>query len=128
MELLLPVLLIAVFYFLLIRPQQRQRKQMMHIQQSLVPGSRVMTGSGLFGTVVNIDGDEVELEVAPGVTNHYARRAIVNVIEPAESESPDVTPEIPDDASGLTDGLTDTDQSSSASDIADEHTNGDDKR
>lgn len=84
--LLLPLLLIVVFYFLLIRPQQRQRKQMQEMQQSLTVGSKVMTGSGLLATVVALDDDEVELEVAPGVTNRYVRRAIVNVLDGPESE------------------------------------------
>lgn len=87
--LLLPVLLIAVFYFLLIRPQQRQRKQMQEMQQTLAVGSQVMTGAGLLATVVAVDDDEVLLEVAPGVTNRYVRRAVVNVIS-----SPD-TGEVP---------------------------------
>jgi hypothetical protein len=44
-----------------------------------------MTGAGLFGTVVSIHDERVELEVAPGVTNWYLRRAIVQVFpdEPA---------------------------------------------
>jgi preprotein translocase subunit YajC len=96
MEALIPlILLVAVFYFLLIRPQQKQRRQLQSVQQTLEPGSKVMTGSGLIGTVAEIDGDEVVLEVAPGVTNRFVRRAIVQVI-------PDETV-IPDDASGLAD-------------------------
>jgi preprotein translocase subunit YajC len=83
--LLLPLLLLAVFYLLLIRPQQRQRKQMAELQSTLGPGSKVMTGAGLFGTVVSIQDERVELEVAPGVTNWYLRRAVVQVFpdEPA---------------------------------------------
>ena len=83
--LLLPLLLLAVFYLLLIRPQQRQRKQMSELQSTLGPGSKVMTGAGLFGTVVSIQDERVELEVAPGVTNWYLRRAVVQVFpdEPA---------------------------------------------
>jgi preprotein translocase subunit YajC len=96
MEALLPlILLVAVFYFLLIRPQQKQRKQLQQVQQALEPGSKVMTGSGLIGTVEAVEGDEVLLEVAPGVTNRFVRRAIVQVIQ-------DETV-VPDDASGLTD-------------------------
>ncbi|NED97602.1 preprotein translocase subunit YajC [Phytoactinopolyspora alkaliphila] len=86
--LLLPILLIAVFYFLLIRPQQRQRRQMMTMQQTLAVGSKVMTGGGLLGTVVALDDDEVEIEVSPGVTNRYVRRAIVNVLDSPESADP----------------------------------------
>ncbi|WP_051426053.1 preprotein translocase subunit YajC [Jiangella gansuensis] len=84
--LLLPIMLIAVFYFLLIRPQQRQRKQMAELQQSVAPGTKVMTTAGLIATVVEIDDDEVVLEVAPGVHSRYVRRAIVNVIQSEESK------------------------------------------
>jgi preprotein translocase subunit YajC len=95
MEALLPLLLlVVVFYLLLIRPQQKQRRQMAQVQQTIAPGSKVMTGAGLIATVESVEGDEVVLEVAPGVTNRYIRRAIVQVI-------PDETV-IPDDASGLT--------------------------
>ncbi|WP_166350375.1 preprotein translocase subunit YajC [Phytoactinopolyspora limicola] len=104
--LLLPILLIAVFYFLLIRPQQRQRRQMQHMQATLMVGSKVMTGAGLLGTVVSVDDDEVEIEVAPGVTNRYVRRAIVNILESPDSpemELAEATGESqdPSDAAGL---------------------------
>ncbi|TDE08584.1 preprotein translocase subunit YajC [Jiangella asiatica] len=89
-SLLLPILLIAVFYFLLIRPQQRQRRQMAELQQSVQPGSKVMTTAGLIATVVSIEDDEVVLEVAPGVHSRYVRRAIVNVI-PSEEPTTSTT-------------------------------------
>ena len=89
--LLLPILLLAVFYLLLIRPQQRQRKQMAQLQSTLGPGAKVMTGAGLFGTVVSIQDERVELEVAPGITNWYLRRAIVQVF-PDEPGIPEQGP------------------------------------
>jgi preprotein translocase subunit YajC len=88
--LLLPLLLLAVFYLLLIRPQQRQRRQMADVQSSLTPGATVMTGAGLFGTVKSIEDDRIELEVAPGVTNWYLRRAIVQVIPDQPAEEPGI--------------------------------------
>jgi preprotein translocase subunit YajC len=78
--LLLPLLLLAVFWFMLIRPQQKQRREIAELQSNLAPGARVMTGSGLLGTIVSVEADEVVLEVAPGVTNRYIRRAIVRVL------------------------------------------------
>lgn len=107
MELLFPVLLIAVFYFVLIRPQQRQRKKMAEMQREIGPGSEVMTGGGLIGTVVSVDDekDQVVLEVAPGVTNTYVRRAVVNVLsspsapveESLDAETDDLRDDIPGD-------------------------------
>ncbi|MBD0292781.1 MAG: preprotein translocase subunit YajC [Jiangellaceae bacterium] len=96
--LLLPILLFAVFYFILIRPQQRQRRELMQVQSTVAPGARVMTGSGLIAQVVNVDGDEVDLEVAPGVTNRYVRRAIVRVFpDDTVPPGPGATDEVADD-------------------------------
>jgi preprotein translocase subunit YajC len=81
MELLLPLLLIGVFYFMLIRPQQKQRREIAEVQSTITPGVRVMTSAGLIGTIVAIEGDEVLIEVAPGVTNRYVRRAIMRVLD-----------------------------------------------
>jgi preprotein translocase subunit YajC len=90
--LLLPLLLLAVFYFILIRPQQKQRREIAQIQSTVEPGARVMTSSGLLGTVVSVEGDEVVLEVAPGVTNRYVRRAIMRVLpDDAAAAEPPVT-------------------------------------
>ena len=114
--LLLPVLLIAVFYFLLIRPQQRQRKKTAEMQAGVALGARVMTGAGLLGTIVAIEDDEVVLEVAPGVTNRYVRRAIVNVL-------PTTTPS----ASGPDDTIRNAlDEPADLS--KEDHTNGDDTK
>jgi len=92
-SLLLPILLIAVFYFLLIRPQQKQRRETAEMQAKMQPGKRVMTGAGLIGTVVSIDeqNDTVELEVAPGITNTYVRRAVVRTMDEQNS-----APEVPE--------------------------------
>ena len=97
--LLLPLLLVAVFYFILIRPQQKQRREIAQLQSTLGPGARVMTGSGLIGTVLAVEADEVVLEVAPGVTNRYVRRAIMRVLpdaaaaaEPTLSAEPGTEP------------------------------------
>jgi preprotein translocase subunit YajC len=85
-QLLLPLLLIAVFYFMLIRPQQKRSRQIAQVQSTIGPGTRVMTNGGLIGTIVAIEGDEVLIEVAPGVNNRYVRRAIMRVLEDARLE------------------------------------------
>jgi preprotein translocase subunit YajC len=87
---LLPVLLLvglfALMYFMVIRPQSQRRKQMQQMQQAIEPGTKVITIGGLYGTVVEIDEDAVTLEVAPGVTNRYARAAIGKVLPDDEVE------------------------------------------
>lgn len=126
--LLLPILLIAVFYFLLIRPQQKQRRQMANLQQSVQAGTKVMTTAGLLATVVEVDDDEVVLEVAPGVHSRYVRRAIANVVQPQEPVAP-----APDDlvADTPTDTVADADDAPThapAQAKAEDRTNGDDVR
>jgi len=73
-------------YFLMIRPQSKQRKQVQQMQATLTVGDEVMTGGGLYGTVAGIEDDKVELEISPGVTVHFARAAVVRVLTRAEEE------------------------------------------
>lgn len=87
--LIMIVLLIGAMYFLMIRPQSKRRREAMQMQSTLGPGDEVMTGSGLYGTVTELDDDTVTLEISPGVTVRFARAAIGRVLareEPAEAE------------------------------------------
>jgi preprotein translocase subunit YajC len=76
-------LMLVAMYFLMIRPQQRRRREMVSMQSSIGPGDEVLTIGGLYGTVTAIDDESVTLEVAPGVTNRYARGAIARVVTSA---------------------------------------------
>ena len=84
LPLVLLVGLFALMYFMLFRPQSQRRKQMQQMQHSITVGSEVLTIGGLYGTVVAMDDDSVTLEVAPGVTNRYARAAIGKVLPAAD--------------------------------------------
>ncbi|MFC0863921.1 preprotein translocase subunit YajC [Sphaerimonospora cavernae] len=81
------ILLVVVFYFLLIRPQRKRQQEMLQMQSSLTPGARVMTTTGLFGTVVRLEDDDVVLEVAPGMETRWTKAAIGRVIPPAEQSA-----------------------------------------
>ena len=72
------------FYFLMIRPQQRRKQQAAQKQNTVQPGARVRTTAGMYATVVDVDGDDVVLEVAPGVEVRYMKRAIMDVVSPGE--------------------------------------------
>jgi preprotein translocase subunit YajC len=93
--LLLIVLVFVGFYFLMIRPQRRRQQQAQQQQRTLSPGSRVRTTAGMYATVSAVDGDDVILEVAPGVDVRYMRRAVTEVIssgdEDTEPEADDET-------------------------------------
>jgi preprotein translocase subunit YajC len=82
--LLLIVIVFVGFYFLMIRPQRRRQQAVQQQQRTINPGARVRTTSGMYATVSAVDGDDVILEVAPGVEVRYMRRAIMEVISPGE--------------------------------------------
>jgi preprotein translocase subunit YajC len=77
--LLLPLVLMGgVFYFLLIRPQQRRSRAQRDLIAGLEVGDEVLTAGGMFGTVVDMDEDQdvVTVEVAPGTKIRFVKRAI----------------------------------------------------
>ena len=102
---LLIVLVFVGFYFLMIRPQRRRQQQAQQQQRTVGPGARVRTTAGMYATVVEVDGDDVVLEVAPGVEVRYLKRAIMEVITPGEEAEP---AEDSDDVKSAEDGLTDS--------------------
>ncbi len=77
----LPFVLIAlVFWFLIVRPQRRRQRELASTQSSIGPGTEVMLGSGIFGTVVSLDDETLQLELSPGTTVKVARQAVVKVL------------------------------------------------
>jgi preprotein translocase subunit YajC len=89
--LLLILVVVVAFYFLMIRPQQRRKQQAAQKQSSVAPGARVRTTAGMYATVVSVDGDDVVLEVAPGVEVRYMKRAIMDVVSPGDEPEETVT-------------------------------------
>ena len=78
---LLPLLLIFVlFYFLLIRPQQRRAKQHKQMVAAMKAGDEVATNGGLLGRVTDLDDSCVTLKVASGVNVQVQRHAIAQMI------------------------------------------------
>ncbi len=81
------VLMVAIFYFLLIRPQQRRLRQQRALIDALEVGDEILTIGGLFGTVRRIEDDAVEVELGPGNTvrllkSAVARRLVEEIPEP----------------------------------------------
>src|SRR5256886_16999413 len=78
----LPLILIfVVFYFLLIRPQQRKAKDHKTMLDALRRGDRVVTGGGIIGTVARVDNpEEVIVDIADGVRVRVLRSTITSVL------------------------------------------------
>lgn len=78
----LPLILIfVVFYFLLIRPQQRKAKDHKTMLDALRRGDRVVTGGGIIGTVSRVDSpEEVTVDIAEGVRVRVLRSTISSVL------------------------------------------------
>ncbi|MFD9889809.1 preprotein translocase subunit YajC [Amycolatopsis sp. NPDC059027] len=85
-QLLLPLLLMLVVAVPLIMGTRKQKKQaaaQKELQDSLGPGDRVMTTSGLYGTVADASGDTtIDIEIAPGVVTTWLRLAVREKVQP----------------------------------------------
>lgn len=79
MQILPIVLMIAVFYFLLLRPQQQARKRHMDMIAALKKGDVVVTSGGLIGKVKSVAEDELRVELAPNVDVRVVRGTIAEV-------------------------------------------------
>ena len=90
--LILILIVVVAFYLLMIRPQQRRRQQAQQKQDTVQPGATVRTTAGMYATVVAVDGDDVILEVAPGVEVRYMKRAVMDVVSPGETVEEDEAP------------------------------------
>ncbi|HLS75658.1 MAG TPA: preprotein translocase subunit YajC [Nocardia sp.] len=93
MDILFPLLLVLLLVpmFLGIRRQKREAEKVAAMQESLKVGDAVITTSGLWGTVVDVDEDTVDLEIAEDVVTTWLRQAIREVR--VEDETAETTPE-----------------------------------
>lgn len=78
------LLIVAVFYLLLIRPQQRKAKQHQELVRSIGTGDRVVTIGGIHGTVETIDDETARIEIAPGTVITMTRGAIARRLVDAD--------------------------------------------
>ncbi|SFS30681.1 preprotein translocase subunit YajC [Saccharopolyspora flava] len=90
-SLILPLLivLLAVPLFLQARKQKRAMAEQQKLQNSITAGDRVMTTSGVFGTVVSTSDDTIDIEIAPGMTTTWVRQAVREKVN-TEAETPAV--------------------------------------
>ena len=80
MQFLMIAVMIAVFYFLLIRPQNRRMKEHRMLIESLGVGSEVIFAGGLMGRIIKIDGDYAVVELNPGNQIKVQRASVTSVL------------------------------------------------
>jgi preprotein translocase subunit YajC len=81
--------LFLIWYLLVIRPQQRQRRKLQDMLSNLKTGDRVITTGGIYGTIVGFRGESVvQLQVANQVKLEVARSGISSLQPPEAEESP----------------------------------------
>jgi len=85
--LIIMVLMLGVMYVLMIRPQRQRQAQQQSMIDGCGVGDDVLTTGGIYGTVTQVDGDDVVVEIAPTITVHMTRRGIAAVLPPEEDES-----------------------------------------
>jgi preprotein translocase subunit YajC len=81
------VAFIGIFYFMAIKPQQKQRRAHAALMSSLKKGDRVGTAAGIYGTVKRVEDNIVVVEIAKGVTIKLARRAVTEILSKDSNES-----------------------------------------
>jgi len=85
MGMLVPMLLIlAIFYFMMIRPQQRKEKERRKMIDNLRAGAKIVFAGGLMGTIAEATEKTFKVEIAPGTVIEIARESVSGVISEAE--------------------------------------------
>ncbi|MCH8187446.1 MAG: preprotein translocase subunit YajC [Proteobacteria bacterium] len=88
LQLLPLVLIFVVFYFLLIRPQQKKAKMHRSMVEAVKRGDKVITGGGLIGTVTKApEGGEIQVEIAEGVRVKVMRHTLTEILTKPEPAS-----------------------------------------
>lgn len=74
------VLIFVIFYFIAIRPQRKQQKELKARQDALKPGDKVVSAGGIFGIVREVKDSTVRLEIAPNVVIKIVKSQIVQTV------------------------------------------------
>ena len=83
MGMMVPMLLIlAIFYFMMIRPQQRKEKERQKMIEELRAGAKIVFAGGLIGVIQEATEKTFKVEIAPGVAVEVARASVTAVVPP----------------------------------------------
>lgn len=84
--LLVLALVLGVLYVLMIRPQRRRQQDRQSLIRAAGVGDDILTNGGIYGTIIRTEGDDVEVEIAPGITVHMTRQGITAVLPPDDDD------------------------------------------
>lgn len=79
-SLIFMVVIFAVFYFLLIRPQAKRAKEHKQLVAALAKGDEIVTSGGIYGKLSKVSDDYVEVDIAEGMTVKMQRQAVASVL------------------------------------------------
>jgi preprotein translocase subunit YajC len=97
--LIVVVILFALFWFVLVRPQRRRTQEQTELIDSLEEGDEIVSAGGFYGVIREIEGETLHVEIADGLVVRMARNAVVGLVEhDEEQEEGGATVSIEDDS------------------------------
>ncbi|MGQ9471262.1 MAG: preprotein translocase subunit YajC [Candidatus Aminicenantales bacterium] len=81
------ILVLVIFWLIIVLPQQRRQKKHMQMVESLKPGDRVITSGGIFGTIMGVYPDRLELKIAANVKIDITKNSVAVILERQKQES-----------------------------------------
>lgn len=81
------ILVLVIFWLIIVLPQQRRQKRHMQMVESLKPGDRIITSGGIFGTVMGVYPDRIELKIAANVKIDITKNAVAVILERQKTET-----------------------------------------
>lgn len=80
------ILVFVIFYLLIIMPQRKRQKKHQTMVEALKPGDRIITSGGIYGTVMGVQQDRIELKVAANVKIEITKSSVAVIREPQKTE------------------------------------------
>jgi len=96
--LVMVALMFVAFYLLILRPQRKRQAEQRATLSALQPGSRVLTSTGIYATLVRMGEKQAVIELSPGHQMTVVKHAIVRAVDPADEDDVDEVDDVADDA------------------------------
>lgn len=78
------ILIFVLFYFLILRPQQKQSRELKEMKSNLKRGDNILTSGGIYGKVVNVNEDVLSVEIAKGINIKMTRSGVSAIVNPED--------------------------------------------